>query len=76
MALVIATLSLNEAVKVTVCDWELVVKATLVSSALKLVIVGATSSVFVIVTEVVAVALLLAASIIVTVRVSLWLPYV
>ena len=59
----IATLSETTAVKVTVCDCELVSKETVVSSALKLVIPGDWSSVFVTVIFNVSLALLPEASI-------------
>ena len=72
----IATLSLATAVNVTVCVCDEVVKATEVSSALKLVIVGSILSDFVILIVSVAVELFPAASVNVTVNVSLWLPYV
>ena len=70
----IALLSVATTVKVTVCDWEEVLRSTLVSSALKLPIDGFWSSVLVTLTEIVWVALFPAASVAVAVKVSEVVP--
>ena len=72
--LFIPTLSLTTVVKVTVWDWELVVNETLVSSALKLVIVGFWSSVLVILIVIVSVAVFPAASLTLNVKESVLDP--
>ena len=70
----IPTLSLTTAVNVTVWVCELVVSETLVSSALKLVIVGFWSSVLVIVIVIVSVAVFPAESLTLNVNVSVFEP--
>ena len=76
VAVVIATLSVSEAVKVTVCVCEDVVREILELLTLKLLIVGSILSDFVILIVSVEVDLLPAASVKVTVKVSLCVPYV
>ena len=70
----IATLSLTTAVKVTVCDCEEVARETLVSSAPKLSIDGSWLSVLVTVTLRLSVVALPVVSVTVTVKLSVLVP--